>query len=82
MRHRSNGDWRLDCRMRVIAGYLEVLEFIRKQGVRTPADDQPGQGSGSPRQLQPRLFEMIVVQMNIATGPDEVAHLVPADTVS
>ena len=53
---------------------FEIVVAIIENTGRPAVDFQPWQGQGLARQLQVRLFEMIAVQVAVATGPDEIAR--------
>src|ERR1051325_582209 len=73
----SHRDLRLDVRMRIVAFEHEILVAEREQvlgGGRKP------HGRQSPRraaQLQPRLLEVVEVEMRVAEGVDELAGREP-----
>src|SRR5690348_14668598 len=62
-------------RMMLVAHELEILVRIVEKSGGAPADVEPRRREGSARELQPRLLEVIEVQMAVAARPDEVARL-------
>ena len=66
---------RLDAGMVLIVQHFEVFVFVAEDGVGLAPDVQRRIGEGLSRQLGLHLFEVIVVDVAVAAGPDEVAHL-------
>src|SRR5690606_11446138 len=71
----SNGDRRLDRRVRVVVDDLEVLVPILEYRRRPPLDHELREPPRLTGELQIRLLEMIQVKMAVAPGPDELARL-------
>ena len=65
-------------RVRLIAFDLEVLERIGVDARRAALDAEAGEGVRLTRDLEPRLFDVVGVEMRVAAGPDELAGLEPA----
>src|SRR5487761_632312 len=71
----SDRDRRGNGGMMLVVHELEILVHIVEQGGGTPADVEPRRRERSARELQPRLLEMIDVEMAVAARPDELAGL-------
>src|SRR5688572_26083755 len=74
----SHRDRRGDVRMGIVADYLEILVAISVDRIRPAMNGQLRQRPRLAAELQPRLFEVVRVEMAIAAGPDERARLQPA----
>src|SRR5690349_7967272 len=69
----SNGDRRLDARMRLVIQELEVFELVLEDRRRLAFDREPRRRQRRALQLFVGLVEMIEIQVAVAAGPDEVA---------
>src|SRR5947209_9005765 len=69
----SNGDRRRDVRMRFVILQSEIVGFVAEQPLSPVLDHQARQFAWLTRELQPRLIEMVGIEMTIAAGPDEHA---------
>src|SRR5262249_48881964 len=72
---RSHRDFGLDMRVRVVALEFEVFVLEREDVLHIGIDLHHGQGPRRPRELQPRLFEMVGIEMGVAERVHEVAGL-------
>src|SRR5512146_1010313 len=61
--------------MMLVAHELEILVGVVEQSGGAPADPEPRRRKGSARELQPRLLEMVEIQMAVAARPDELTGL-------
>src|SRR5580698_5643785 len=68
---RSHRHLGLDMRVRIIAFEREVLVAKRQQISDGGIEQHPRQRARRTRQLQPRLIEMVKVEMRVAEGVDE-----------
>src|SRR5262245_839028 len=68
-----------DMRMRLIAGYFEILIAERIDLLDVALDDEARQRQGRARQLLVHLIEMIEIEMRIAQRMHEIAGLEAAD---
>ena len=68
-----NGYRRFDMRMRIVVDQREVVEREVVDRTDLWVDPHGGQRSGRARYLQSRLIEMIVVEVGVAKGVDELA---------
>jgi len=59
--------------MSLIIGDLEILELVIEDGRRFALDDQLRRRKRLAAELQPRLFQMVQVDVAITPGPDEFA---------
>ena len=71
----SYGDRCLDGRVSFVACEFEVLEPVLEDRRRTPPDHESRQRQRRAAELQPRLLEVVGVQVAVATGPDELTDL-------
>lgn len=65
---------RLDAGMVLIVQHFEVFVLVVEDGCGLALDVQRRIGEGLARQLGLHLLEVVVVDMAVAAGPDEVAH--------
>src|SRR6185437_12095755 len=61
--------------MMLIAHELEILEGVVEQGGGPAPQIEPRRRERSARELQPRLLEMIEIEVAVAAGPDELPGL-------
>src|SRR5690348_12736953 len=59
----------------LVAHELEILIGIVEQSGRPPADLEAGRRKGRARELQPRLLEVVEIEMAVAARPDELSRL-------
>src|SRR5947209_15766505 len=71
----SNGDRRRDVRVRFVILEREIVGFVAEQPLSPILDHQARQFAWLTRELQPRLIEVVAVEMTVAAGPDEHARL-------
>src|SRR4051812_39584734 len=64
--------------MRLVILEDENLRFIVEQALAPIFDDEPRQGARLATQLQPRLLEVIGIEVAVAAGPHEYPRLEPA----
>src|SRR6267143_2531232 len=62
----SYGNFGLDVRVRIVALERKILEAKREDILHVWIDLHDRQGARRPRQLQPRLFEMVGIEMRVA----------------
>ena len=74
----SNGDRRRDVRVGLVILEQEILGLVIEQPLPPVPDHQLRQRPRFARQLQPRLIEVVGIEMAIAAGPHEHARLKPA----
>src|SRR6266849_865283 len=67
-------DWRFDGRVRIVADELEIFEFEIVDAFDGRIQFHPRQISTIARELFARLLEMVLVEMQIAKGVDEIAR--------
>src|SRR5579872_322646 len=70
-RRTSDRDLGANRRVRFVSGKDDVFVTIIEERVRTPLENERGKRQRVARELQTRLFEMVVVQMAIAARPNE-----------
>src|SRR5215210_5989688 len=70
----SDRDWRCDVRVGLVIFEQEIVSFIIEQPLSAILNDEARQSARLAAQLQPRLFEMVGVEMAIAPGPHEHAR--------
>src|SRR5262249_42715492 len=75
MRCPSDRDRRPDRRMVLVADDLEVLVVVVEERRRPPAQDEARIRERVALELRLDLLAMIVVDVAVAAGPDEVAHV-------
>src|SRR3546814_3606914 len=68
-------DRALDVRMRFITDQLEVFVFVLVDRIGPTLDDHLRQRIRRARDLLAHLFEMILVNVDVAAGPDEHTRL-------
>lgn len=61
--------------MVLVADDLEILELVVEDRRRPAPDAQLGIRVGAARQLRAHLLHVVVVDVAIAPGPDEVTHI-------
>jgi len=61
--------------MRLVAHDREILEAVIEDRVGPAADRQCRQRQRLTRELQPRLLQMVDVEVAVASRPDELAHV-------
>src|SRR5699024_1812227 len=71
----SDRDRSLDRGVVVIVEDLEVLEFVVEERLRLPLQPQLGVRVGCPAQLLLNLGEVVVVDVAVPAGPDELTGL-------
>src|SRR5215469_4859989 len=69
--HRSHRDLGLDVRMRIVAFEAEILVAEREQILNDRTDAHSRQRARRTRELEPRLLEMIEIEMRVAERMDE-----------
>lgn len=57
----------------------EVLELEIEQGRHRRIEPHGGQGPGIPAQLQPGRLEVVLIEVGVAKGVDELSRVEPAD---
>src|SRR4051812_44068577 len=75
-RPRSDGDRSAQRRMVLVADDGDVVVGVVEQGVGV-AQLEAWEVIGRPRQLRAHLLDVVVVDVTVAAGPDELAHLEP-----
>src|SRR5579872_7308204 len=70
-RRTLDGDFGANRRVRLVSREDDVFVAVIEERMRTPLENERRQRQRIARQLQPRLLEMVVVQMAIAAGPNE-----------
>ena len=64
--------------MRIVSDHFEIFQNIAEQVLSSVLDPKLGQGPDLPAQLQPRLIEVVGIEVHVAAGPHEHARLQPA----
>ena len=61
--------------MALVVTHLEVFKLVVEDGVGFALDVKRGVGKRFTAELQRHLFVVVAVNVAVATGPDEVAHI-------
>src|SRR3990167_2810107 len=64
-----------DRRVALVSDHLEVFVLVVEDGIGSALDVERRVGEGLAAQLQFHLFAVVVVDVAVAAGPDEVAHV-------
>src|SRR5881397_810311 len=78
-RSRSYGDWGLDRRVRVVADQLEILELKLVDVLHRGIQLQSRERARFTRELQPGLFEVVGIKMQVTESVHENARLQATD---